>query len=181
MAPIKEKPKGNKRKSICLQTKQEIIAMKDKGFSQREIMKRYDLSSSTVSTIYSPHGRSVVKKALAEQVSMQTTKVNETLKAPVLHDMESIVYQYIQFNIERKIYLKESVICEKAREVFNFLMDEKTGLYTADGHRIKKGVPTPIIQQREAMGTAYQLPQDHFLRTEADFEGFDDGALDILR
>ena len=173
MGPTKEKPTG-KRKSISLQTKQDIIRMKDKGHSSAEIMKKYELSSSTVATIYSAQGRSVVKKALAEQISMQATKVNDTLKTPVFHDMEEILYQYIQFNIERKIYLKENVICEKAREIFKFLMDEERGLYTPDGYRIKKGAPTPIIQQREAMGTAYQLPEDHFLRTEADFEGFDD-------
>ena len=174
MAPTKEKPKGTKRKSISIQTKQEIITLKDKGVSPAEIMKKYELSSSTVSTIYSPQGRSAVKKALDEQISMQASKVNDTLKSPVVHDMESILYQYVQFNIERKIYLKESVICEKAREIFDFLMDEERGLYTPDGYRVKKGVPTPIIQQREAMGTAYQLPKDHFLRTEGDFEGFGD-------
>ena len=173
MAPPKEKPK-TKRKSISIQTKQEIISMRDKGYSPGDIMKKFGLSSSTVATIYSAQGRSTVKKALDEKISMQATKVNESLKTPVFHDMESILYQYIELNIERKIYLKESIICEKAREIFNFLMDEERGLYTPNGFRIKKGVPTRVILQREAMGTAYHLPQDHFLRTEADFEGFGD-------
>ena len=149
MAPTKEKPTG-KRKSISLQTKQDIIRMKDKGHSSSEIMKKYELSSSTVATIYSAQGRSVVKKALAEQISMQATKVNDTLKTPVFHDMEEILYQYIQFNIERKIYLKENVICEKAREIFKFLMDEERGLYTPDGYRIKKGV-LPLSFKRERL------------------------------
>ena len=41
-----------KRKSITLQTKKEIISLKDKGMTASEIMKRFELSSSTLATIY---------------------------------------------------------------------------------------------------------------------------------
>ena len=78
MAPPKEKPK-TKRKSISIQTKQEIISMRDKGFTPSDIMKKFDLSSSTVATIYSAQGRSTVKKALDEKISMQATKVKGAL------------------------------------------------------------------------------------------------------
>ena len=62
-----------------------------------------------------------MKKALADQISMQATKCNDTQKPPVLHDLESILYTYMQFNMNRKINLTQSVICLKAREIFKFL------------------------------------------------------------
>ena len=71
---------------------------------------------------------------------MQTTKCNDTQKPPVLHDLESILYTYMQFNMNRKINLTQSVICSKAREVFNFLMYEEKQLYTPDGFRTKKKI-----------------------------------------
>ena len=40
-----------KRKSISLQTKNEIMSLKDKGMSASEIMRRFELSSSTVNHI----------------------------------------------------------------------------------------------------------------------------------
>ena len=98
--PNKDLPRC-KRKSISLQTKKEIINLKDKGMTASEIMKRFELGSSTVATIYSTQGRIAVKKALAEQISMQATKCNDTQKPPVVHDVESILYTYMQLNINR--------------------------------------------------------------------------------
>ena len=168
MAPTKDKTMAKTtRKSISLETKQEIIRLYDRKVSNSEICKKFDLKSSTVSTICNPAGRRAVKKALEEQVNMKATKLNQDLKPPVIHDVETILWKYLQFNLDRKIYLLKSAICTKAIEIFNFLMDEKNGLYTPNGHRIKKGVPTPIEKQEEAMGPAYQLPE------EMDFEGFD--------
>ena len=159
------------RNTISLEKKHEIIKLKDKNVSNSEICKKFNLKSSTVSTIYNTAGREAVRKALEEQVSMKANKFNKDLKPPVIHDVETILWKYLQFNQERKIYLTQNTICTKAVEIFNYLMAEKTEIYTPDGHRIKKGVPTPIEKQEEALGPAYYLPE------EINFEGFDENPI----
>ena len=132
------------RNSISLETKQEIIKLRDKNVSNREICKRFNLKSSTVSTIYNPTGRDAVKKALEEQVNMKATKFNKELKPPVIHDVETILWKYLQFNLDRKIYLLKSSICTKAVEIFNFLMDKKMDCIQLMDIELKRGSLPPL-------------------------------------
>ena len=55
------------------------------------------------------------------------------------------------------MYLKEPLICEKARKIFDYLMDPAKGLFSKNGYRLQKGVPTPTVEKRKAMGTAYEI------------------------
>ena len=113
MSKPKQKAKTH-RIAIGLDIKEDIIRCRDNGLSNGEICKKFNLTSSTVATIYSSKGRATLKKAKEEQISLKTTKFNALLKPPVMQDMESILYKYIQINLERKIYLLQPIVCAKA-------------------------------------------------------------------
>ena len=167
---VKEKKNilEKKKKTLTNSMKAECIKLYDSGWKNSDLMKKYGLSSSTIASIYSKKGRATAKMVKDNLVSMHCTVNNTFLKPPVMNDLETILYQYINMNLERTFYLNEKVICEKAVQVFNYLMDPEKGFFTIDGQRKEKGVPIPIVNQREAMGKAYELDPD-----DPDFDGFD--------
>ena len=121
---VKEKKNilEKKKKTLTNSMKAECIKLYDSGWKNSDLMKKYGLSSSTIASIYSKKGRATAKMVKDNLVSMHCTVNNTFLKPPVMNDLETILYQYINMNLERKIYLNEKVICEKAVQVFNYLM-----------------------------------------------------------
>ena len=146
-----------KKKTHSNKLKLEIIKKHDQGWSNKELMKKYNLTSSTISTFYSDKSRETLKKATENLVSEHCTVNNYDIKAPVLDDVETIIQRYIRINVARKNYLKEPLICEKARKIFDYLMDPAKGLFSKNGFRLQKGVPTPTVEKRKAMGKAYEI------------------------
>ena len=91
MAKEKKKSPQPKKKTLTNSMKAECIKLYDSGWTNKDLMKRYGLSSSTIASIYNKKGRATAKMVKENLVSMHCTVNNKLLKPPVMDDVESIL------------------------------------------------------------------------------------------
>ena len=102
-----------KKKTYSNKFKLDIIKKKDQGWSNKEWMKKKDLSLSTISTIYSKKSRETLIKATENLVSEHCTVNNYDIKPPILDDVETIIQRYISNNVALKNILKNRLFVKK--------------------------------------------------------------------
>ena len=61
MAKEKKKSPQPKKKTLTNSMKAECIKLYDSGWTNKDLMKRYGLSSSTIASIYNKKGRATAK------------------------------------------------------------------------------------------------------------------------
>lgn len=109
------------RKKISLETKMQVLKRLDSGERQCQIADEFNLSTSTIRTIYKNKEKilSSVRTTTKSAATRTTRSRNNTIEK-----MEKQLSLWIDHRIERSMPLSQVIIMERARKIFNHIQSK---------------------------------------------------------
>lgn len=126
MLPKKKLQEENKRITITIEKKREIIKNRERGVSVADLARRYNRSTSTICTILKNKD-----KILEIDASKGVTRISAQ-RLRVLDDVERLLLIWINEKQLQGDTINENIICEKAKMIFAELVKQTPGTSTAE-------------------------------------------------
>lgn len=124
MGPKKMSAKGSsekKRRMMSMKLKQEIIEKHERGMRVSDLAKEYDRSTSTICTILKQ------KELLKVIMPAKGIKIISKLRTSAHEEMERLLLVWLMEKQLAGDTVTESIICEKAREIYGGLVERTPG------------------------------------------------------
>ncbi|XP_066231909.1 zinc finger MYM-type protein 6 isoform X4 [Saccopteryx leptura] len=110
-----------KRRMMSMELKQEIIERHERGVRVADLAKEYDRSTSTICTILKQ------KESLKAITPAKGIKIISKLRTSVHEEMERLLLVWLMEKQLAGDIVTESIICEKAREIYSDLVKQTPG------------------------------------------------------
>uniref|UniRef100_UPI00358F0D9F tigger transposable element-derived protein 1-like isoform X2 n=1 Tax=Myxine glutinosa TaxID=7769 RepID=UPI00358F0D9F len=127
MGPKKLNAKGSaekKKRMMCLDIKHVIVEKHERGVRVVDLAKQYDRSTSTICTILKQ------KESIKAITPAKGVKIISKLRTSVHEEMEKLLFVWLTEKQLAGDTVTESIICEKARDIYGDLVQQTAGTST---------------------------------------------------